>query len=710
MPMNMRHNLVDGRFFSLLSRFTLSRRVAVGLTALAVASGLATYAVMTKRPDDVNTLYFLLNVDLVLLLLLGTVVARQLLRVWAERKRGKAGSRLQARFVLVFSFLTVTPAILMAIFSAVFLYFGVQAWFNDRVSTAVKESLQVAHAYLEEHQKVMRADVLAMANDLNRQALYLLENPTVFAQAVDTQTMLRNLSEAIVFTSDGSVVAKSRLSFALELDTVDELLLRQASEGEVVILTGDNSDRLRALVKLDRFLDTYLYVGRMIDVGVLAHVRNTEHAVREYTTLEGRSAQLQISLTILFIVVALLLMMAAVWFGLVFSRQLVAPISALIEAAERVRAGDLGARVQEAGDHDEIDILARAFNRMASQIEAVLSGASSGVIGLDREGRVTLANAKAQEILQIEGKASFIGKRLLGTLPMIAPTLANALTDPDRSAQLQTEYAIAEGQPKRTLLIRITAEQGGAGGAVVTIDDITALVSAQRKSVWADVARRIAHEIKNPLTPIQLSAERLRRKYLPQIKDDPETFEKCTETIIRQVGDIGHMVGEFSAFARMPEPTKKKEDIVRICQDALILQKQAHSDIDFSFEYSQPVIATVDRSQLTQVITNLLQNAIDSVRERQQAIPGPGAITVNVEKRGRNVILSVNDNGRGLPDKDRDKLMEPYVTTRGRGTGLGLAIVKKILEDHEGSVSLEDMSDGGARALVVFPLESDEQK
>lgn len=695
-----------------LSDLTLSGRVAVILTVAAVVSGIATYVVLTRQSTDISTAYLMLNLDLVLLLMLGTVVARQVVRLWGSRKRGVAGSRLHMRFVFVFSLLAAAPAVLMAIFSSIFLYFGVQAWFNDRVGTAVTESLEVAQAYLREHQQVMRADVLAMASDLNREASQLLDNSTGFDQFMTTQSRLRNLPEAVVIQSDGDMLAQAALSLTLSLDRVPQKFFTEADKGDVVLITGSSNDRIRALVKLDRFIDAYLYVGRVVDATVLAHVQTTERAVAEYTTLEGRQSQLQISMTLMFIAVALLLLLAAVWFGLVFSQQLVAPIGALIVAAERVRSGDLSTRVEAAGVDDEIAVLGGAFNRMTSQLqrqqeellsanrmlEAVLSGASSGVIGLDRKGIIVLANARAEELLKGASNDSLVGSSLTTYIP-------DAMAADDKP--IQFEYAIANG-PRRTLLARVTQEDGGAG-AVATIDDISALVSAQRKAAWADVARRIAHEIKNPLTPIQLSAERLKRKYLPQINDDPETFEKCTETIIRQVEDIGHMVNEFSAYARMPLPVKKMENVVTVCQDALVLQRQAHPDIGFGFIASEPdITADCDRSQLTQVITNLLQNAIDSIHERQHDRPGEGRVKVVVENKAGNISISIEDNGVGLPENMREQLLEPYVTTKKKGSGLGLAIVRKIMEDHGGSISIEDnFAEGeiksGAKAVIVFP-------
>ncbi|MCE9507365.1 MAG: PAS domain-containing sensor histidine kinase [Alphaproteobacteria bacterium] len=714
-------------FGDLVSRLSLSRRVAALLSAAVVLSCAATYIVLTKRSNDIDTVYWLLNLDLVLLLLIGTVIAHQIARLWSERKRGIAGARLHVRLVLVFGVLAATPAILMAIFSSFFLYFGIHAWFNDRVSTAIHASLEVAQAYLNEHQQVIRADVLAMANDLNREASELTYNPEAFNSYMQTESQLRNLPEAIVVTSSGKTIARSRLSFTLELDNIPQKILREAEKGDVVLVTGDSRDRIRALVKLDRYFDSYLYVGRLVDANVLAHIQTTENAVEEYTTLQGKKSQLQVSVTVIFMIVALILLLAAIWFGLFFAEQLVTPISALILAAERVRAGDLGVRVPESANDDEVGLLGRVFNRMTGQIkeqhdeliaanqmlderrrftEAVLSGASSGIIGLDLNGFITLANSRAEELLVGDHPRPFIGAHLVDFIPETAELLQKAYQYPDKPASLQLEFALGNG-PRRTIFLHIMTERGG-DGAVATIDDISALVSAQRKAAWADVARRIAHEIKNPLTPIQLSAERLKRKYLPQIHDDPETFEKCTDTIVRQVNEIGHMVNEFSAYARMPVAMKRPENIVEVCQDALVLQKHAHAGIRFGFIASEPVIqANCDRSQLTQVITNLLQNAVDSIHERQQQTPGEGNIKLVVEQKGDNVFISVEDNGVGLPEKERDKLMEPYVTTKKKGSGLGLAIVKKIMEDHEGSVVLEDSvrqdTEYGVKATIIFP-------
>ncbi len=719
-----------GTLAKFFSRIALSRRAAIILTIAAISSCIATYMVVTERSTDTNTVYWLLNLDLILLLMMGTLISHQVVKLWLERRKGQAGAKLHVRLVLIFGALAAAPAILMAIFSSLFLYFGVHAWFNDRVSTAVYSSLEVAQAYLKEHKQVMRADVLAMANDINRESVALRANKKAFNDYIQTQSRLRNLPEAIIFTSRGKVEAKSDMSFILDMDNIPQEVFDEAQKGEVTLITSGEGDRIRALMRLDRFLDAYLYVGRLVDASVLEHISTAETAVKQYTDLESKKSQLQISITAMFVAVALILLLAAIWFGLVFAEQLVAPISALIRAAEKARAGDLGTQVEESNKDDEISLLGKAFNRMTTQIkeqrdklisvnmilderrrftEAVLSGASSGVVGIDVKGVITLANVKAEELIKPEDEEeSFVGSKLEEFIPEVADLIIKAHESPDKPVSLQLEFS-KEGAPNKTLSIYITAEQGG-DGSVATIDDITNLVSAQRKAAWADVARRIAHEIKNPLTPIQLSAERLKKKYLPQITDDPKTFEECTDAIVRQVGDIGHMINEFSAYARMPVAIRREEDLVEVCNDTMLFQKNAHPEVDFEFDSSEEkIMANIDRSQITQVVNNLIQNAMDSITERQKEKPYKGEIKLNVEDKTKSVVIVLEDNGAGLLEDNKTKIMEPYITSKKKGSGLGLAIVKKIIEEHDGSVVLDNsvINDTvvGVKATIILPKE-----
>ncbi len=715
------------------ARTGLRHKLAVLLITLSVASGIATYAALTQAPffgDDPTTVTILLTLDLVFLLLLGTLVAQRIVSIWWKRRRNQAGSRLHVRMVSVFTLLAVAPALLVATFAAIFFYFGVEAWFSKHVQTSLNESLEVAQAYLEEHKQVLRADGLAMANDLNRQATLLSEDPIRFAQIVSAQAYLRNLTEVIVFDGSGKILARSGLTFALSFEPITDEMRGHADKGDVVLIVSDNDNRVRALVRLDNFVDTYLFVGRPVEPKVLAHMATTQTAVKEYRQLEGKRFGLQLVISLIFVVVAMLLLLAAVWFGLNFANRLVRPISELINATERIRGGDLAARVRVAGTDgdDELDRLGRAFNRMADQLstqrtelmevnrqldfrrrftEAVLSGVSAGIIGLDPQFRINIMNAPAAEFFELPKPEMLNGEPVAS----LSPEIQHILDTMPRGARLAEGQAEIRhpGKPARTILIRASSELAGTEikGYVVTFDDVSELLAAQRKAAWADIARRIAHEIKNPLTPIQLSAERLRRKYANEITTDPEVFQACTDTIIRHVDDIGRMVDEFSAFARMPAPVIKEHELKELCRQTAFLQSAARADIKYVQNLPlEPCYAECDVRQIAQGLTNLLKNAAEAIDSRPMPLEGqlpPGEIRLHLKVEEEEIVLSVEDNGKGLPVEERHKLTEPYVTTRTKGTGLGLAIVKKIMEDHHGELILADRPHGGAIVSLIWP-------
>ena len=710
----------------------LSRNLGYVLGAAAVASGVATVAAMTgtqKGSADLQTVVALLYLDVMLLLLLAGVVARKLITVWAERRRGRGGAGLHVRFAVLFSAVAVMPAVLVVAFSAIFLNVGIQGWFGERVSTALNASTTVARAYLQEHRNTIRGDALAIAADLNDNAARLAQQPAAIRDLLSYAAQQRTLAEAVVMDGFGRVVARSALSLSLEFDRVPTDAIDAARLGEVVVLTGDQDDRVRALVRLARFVDAYLLVGRFVDSRIIDHIQRVERAVSQYQATQRESRGIQISFVAMFVLVAVLLLLAAVWIGLTLATQMAEPIVKLIDAAERVGEGDLTARVDARGSGDEVARLGRAFNRMTSQIEnqrlglieanrqiderrrfteAVLTGVSAGVIGLDAAGAINLPNRSAADLLGVD-LTTKIGSPLRALVPEMIPLLDEAAARPERLVQGQIRFA-RQGQT-RTLHVRVSAERIGGNviGYVVTFDDITDLLSAQRTAAWADVARRIAHEIKNPLTPIQLSAERLKRKYLKEIATDPDTFATCTETIIRQVEDIGRMVDEFSTFARMPQPSLKPENLSEICRQAIFLERARHPTIDYILELPPADVPLFcDVRQVSRAIVNVLKNgaeAVEAAREkngeeykgwvRLKLTPGDPA-------RGLATVVAVEDNGIGLPADQRDRLTEPYVTTRTKGTGLGLAIVRKIMEDHNGEILLDDREGGGARISLVF--------
>lgn len=713
--------------WSRLKEFDLERRLALALTVIAIVAGLATYWVISRSPPygpDVNTVLFLLNLDLVLLLLLGIVIARRLVQLVLQLRQGSAGSRLHTRLALLFSGVAATPAIIVAIFSVFFLSTGLENWFSERVRNALENSLAVAQAYLQEHRENIRADALAMAADLNRESLSLDFDAARLRQVVNAQAALRSLTEAIVFDGTGRVLARTGLSFTMEVEQIPASELERAAAGEVVSLTSDTDDRVRSLIRLDGFGDAYLFIGRFVDAKVLGYMERTQTMVHEYQRMQSERSGIQITSALIFMIVALLLLFASVWVGLVFANQLVAPISRLITAANRVRAGDLLARVPEDGpESDEFCMLSRAFNRMTAQlesqrrelidanqqlderrrfIETVLAGVTAGVIGLDPDRRILLPNQAAQHFFGEEEEV--IGRRIEEVLPGSAKLFELLAQRPDEEV-VERQLSVERAGSGRTLLVRLSPQREGGRtlGYIVTFDDITALLSAQRQAAWAELARRIAHEVKNPLTPIRLSAERLERKYLGQIREDRESFTKSIGTIVRQVDTIGRLISEFSAFARMPAPVMREESVDEVVKDAVFLQQSAWPQIRFTVGLpdERPVRLACDAPKVSQALTNLLQNSINAVSEGSQA--RSGAIEVRVRRAPGTVLVEVEDNGPGFPP-DRERLFEPYVTTRVKGTGLGLAIVKKIMEEHGGSVELLAGEGHGALVRLAFPV------
>ncbi len=722
----------------------LGRLSTLALAALAAALGVGSFIMMSSgaplaiRPNLVTALVIS---NLSVLLLLGASLAGRLTRVWVERRRGSAGSRLHIRLVLLFSVVAVLPTILVGVFATAWFSLGIQGWFNDRIRTALEEGLQASQGYLSEHRDTIKTDALGMKSDLERAGRLMFQDPESFGQVLASQTTLRGLDEAVIFVpATGEVVASAGLMAGIGPGQISPGALDAARTGEVPVLGNNAATEVRALIQLNSTPPLMMMIERAVDPTILEHMRHTEEAVAEYQRLDQNRSNLQVTFALIFALVALLVLAAAVSIGLVLANQIARPVGWLMQAAERVRGGDLAVRVPEIASDDEIAGLSRAFNRMTGQLsaqraelmdaysqiderrrftETVLSGVSVGVIGLDSAGRVELPNRVAAELLGIDLLA-VTGARFADLVPEIEPLLARATAAPARlnggeitSGEITTgEIQIGPARSRRTLLVRIAPElkAGAARGFVVTFDDITELQAAQRKAAWADVARRIAHEIKNPLTPIQLSAERLKRRFAREITSDPETFIQCADTIVRSVGDIGRMVDEFSAFARMPQPVIKPEDIGRVAREALVLQRNARPQIHWTTDIPERgPIAACDRRLLGQALTNLLQNAADSIAMRPQDVLEAGNISVDVHTIGTQVRVSVSDNGVGLPAKDRARLTEPYVTHKPKGTGLGLAIVKKIMEDHGGTVTLDDRNDTdaattGAVATLILPL------
>lgn len=692
---------------------------AVVMVAVII-SGIATYAALTEIPpfgDKPNLLFNLLKIDLVLLIALAALNIRRVLTVLKAKTISKPkkakGVRIQTRLIMIFGFLALVPALLMAIFSALFFHYGIQSWFNERVRSAVNNANAVAEAYLDEHYKVVRADILAAANDFDRQAAIISANPNDIVRILQTQSTIRNFSEIALYTGSGKAIEQ----YGVEPNENFIGLLKENLEiinaGEVAVITDPNSDRVHAFVKLNNYIDVYLMVGRFVDPTVLSYVSVTREASEEYAFLEGKYAGLRVTVTMIYIVVALMLIVAASWLGIHFARQIVMPIADMIFAAERVSTGDLSVKLNEDTKFKDFSYLAQSFNTMTDEVkeqrnalmlanrqldtrrrftEAILSSASHGIIAVNKNQDITLVNNSAATLLEHE-EQDLVGNDISEFLIDIDEYLSKAATTPDVISQF--ELSITHSSlGARVLLVRIAPqmENNDQFGAVITLDDITDLQAVQRKAAWSDVARRIAHEIKNPLTPIQLSAERLQRKYIKQIDEkDREIFELCTSTIIRHVSDIGHMVKEFSSFARMPEPKMKEIDPIKVLKDVIVFEDHAHDSVDVILTKIDDCLIDsnmqifADPQQLRQVFTNILQNAIEAfeVIDRNET----AMVQIIALQDNGNFYFIFKDNGPGFPEEfDRARLTEPYVTNKDKGTGLGLAIVKKIIEDHKGSL------------------------
>ncbi len=710
---------------------------AMGFGAVAFISGLITYgAAVGFLPLSITsqTVSILLLVSLGFTIALAGMIALFVWRLWRQRRREEAGARLHIRVVVLFAIVAVVPSIMVAGFSAVTLNLGLQAWFSNRVGSVMEHSASVADAYLEEHRADIKGEAELMGTDLAR-ALPLLDyNPKRFAEIAATQAFVRSLDEAVVFGLVGEIYGRggrAPTKGAVQVPSQD--ILSALEPGKVRVVLDEDKARIMAVSRVGKG-DHFLMLSRQVDPAVVQHAVRTRTAFEEYSRIDERRSTIQIGFAVFYIMVSLLVLLSAMWLGLWFAGRLVSPISDLIEGARRVRDGDFDARVEGRAADREIETLRRTFNTMASRLsqqtselmqtnevlderrrftEGVLAGVSAGVVGLDPYRRVTIINRSACSMLA-QADEDLLDHYLEKAIPAFTPLIDEAFANPGKRVEGEVELTLQPTEPSdkaannmmaaqsvRTVNVRAQVMLDGTGniaGAIATFDDVTRLVSAQRMAAWGDVARRIAHEIKNPLTPIQLSAERLQRKYKKTIDDD-KVFAQCTDTIIRHVGDIGRMVDEFSSFARMPQPVMRDEDVEDIAKQALFLHEVAHNHVTFSYdtEIQGPINLHCDRRLVAQATTNLLKNAIESIDgKREEGGFGPdetGHIAVSIVKQDGWIDLRVADNGKGLPEAERHKLTEPYVTTRSKGTGLGLAIVKKIMEDHRGEILLEDNFD-----------------
>jgi len=695
---------------------------------LALVSAAVTFAVLAGLTPVVPThrvVVTVLLVDAVASLLLIGVIGREIWSIFSARRHGRAGARLHVRIIGLFSVVAAVPAVLVAIVASITLDRGLAPWFTSRIQTVIENSLTVAQIYFNQQNALIRSEISAMAFDVSRAKPIFDTDRERFRQFLSAQARVRGLPLTLMVHNDLSVVEKAEIEGVGDIGpTTASGALASVSETEPQVAMFLETKSVAAVIKLRGYDDTYLYVARPLDPRVIQQLQATQESVAEFANLEARRAGVQIAFALMYTVIALIVLLSAVWIGLNFANRLVAPIRRLIGAANLVSTGNLYVQVPVRRGEGDLSQLGETFNKMTQELrtqrddlmrardqidsrrrftEAVLAGASAGVIGVDSEGKISILNRSAEKLIgQNEAKA--VGRDLTEVMPELEPLFTEARTGMHRLVQGQ--ITISRDMRERNLSVRVTTEQSADEdrGYVVTLDDITDLVTAQRTSAWADIARRIAHEIKNPLTPIQLSAERLKRKYGKVITEDRAVFEQCTDTIVRQVDDIKRMVDEFSRFARMPKPVMTSEDVADTVRQVVFLQRVGSPDIDIEVETEREHMpAKFDRRLISQALTNIVKNATEAIAAVPPEQLGRGRILVSVKREGGDIVIDVIDNGTGLPKENRNRLLEPYVTTREKGTGLGLAIVGRILEEHGGGMELFDAPDvasGGRGAWV----------
>ncbi len=714
--------------------------VGLVVVVLSLISALATYLILTgltpimpSRAVVWAALFF--NVAVIIAMI--AVITWQVMGLWRAWRAKSAGSRLHIRIVALFSLIAALPALLLAVAATITFSRSLDSWFSVRVRTLIEDSRGVARSYVEEHGQVIRNDLLNMARDLDAAAPLANGDNEQLRRLVIAQAGLRDLPAAYIIDADGQPVIAAVEDERLVFAKPTRAALDEVKMGQVALSISMAAFRITAIGKLASYPGWYLYVSRPVSPEVLSHLQRTEQNATEFEQLRRSRGNLKWAHALMYLMISMTAMLAAIWVGLWFAGRFVAPIRRLIAAASEVSYGNLGVVLPEKRGEGDLRRLSATFNTMTRELkhqrdqlvtaneqllvrrrfmEAVLAGVTAGVIGLDSDGRIELVSRAALALL---GKVEedLIGRQLTDAVPEFAMAYRDQSDQSQKPGRAPDPVTIEVGGDERTFAVRITHEKAGSDdvGMVVTFDDITELVTAQRTGAWADVARRIAHEIKNPLTPIQLSAERLKRKYGRAITEDRETFDKLTDTIVRQVGDLKSMVDEFASFARMPKPEMADDDLRHAVQEPVLLFSEGHPKVDYRTELPDTAIMTShDRRLITQAVTNLVKNATESVEGHAEAHKDDPSWKPLVETRvsiddGR-AIIEVIDNGPGFPKQNRMRLLEPYVTTKGhKGTGLGLAMVHKITEQHGGTLLLDDAPHArgrthGARVRMVLPL------
>jgi two-component system, NtrC family, nitrogen regulation sensor histidine kinase NtrY len=693
------------------------RLLAAFAVVLALLSACLTFVVLTGLTPIEPTpaiVYSFMLINVATILLLVGIIVREVWQVMQARRRGRAAARLHIQIVSLFSIIAVLPAIVVAVVANLTLDRGLDRLFSGPTHAVIQNSLTIASAYTQEHAELIRGDILGMANDIARARPLYDQDRRSFGEFLTESAASRNLPGAVIIDKDTKPLVAADTGTMLTYAPPAPDLLKNVGEDEPEMALLPEQNYFAAVIRLRGFSDTFLYVARPLDPNVVSLLKQTQAGAAEYSAVEARRLGIQVNFALMFAVIALTILMASILIGLNFANWLVAPIRRLMGAASLVSTGDLHVQVQVHRSEGDLAQLGETFNKMTHDlrtqrdelvnasdlidsrrrfIEAVLSSASAGIIGVDASGSVGILNRSAEKLIG-HAESETLGHPLSDVLPELDDMMKTAREGTQRLVQGQ--ITLSRDGHERNLSVRVSAEQTSQSrdNYIITLDDITELVSAQRTSAWADVARRIAHEIKNPLTPIQLSAERIRRKFGKVIIEDKSVFEQCTDTIVRQVDDIRRMVDEFSRFARMPKPVMEGEDVADTVRQAVFLMRVAHPTIDIEADIKEtPLRAQFDRRLISQALTNIIKNATEAIEVVPAEEMEKGRIDVIARRENDDILIDVIDNGIGLPKVARARLLEPYVTTREKGTGLGLAIVGRVLEDHGGRIELKDASD-----------------
>ena len=685
------------------------------------------YSIHNTADSNPKTISVFLLFGIVSFLLLLFLILFELSRLIFNIKKNRAASRLHSKIVGVFATIAIIPVVIVAILAVIFFEKGIEAWFSKRVQIALEKSATIAENYAVEVKKKVEGDSLYIALKLSNYSSSSFSNRLQLNYILNELSIERNANELAVIDNNGTIIAASRNSFFVPSNISPSNIFsnRKDKGSPLVFLNNNTNDNLSVITPLIGHFGLYLYFSRYLDPEIILNLKSVKESVNDYSQARKNSEESRITFTMVFLLVALILLLLAIWLGIAFANSLTVPISSLISASESVSSGNLKVSIYNNNNNkkDEIGSLIDSFNRMVKQLydqrkdlitaneqidtrrrftESVLTGVKSGVLGIDANNKIFLVNKSALELLEYDA-SKLIGRSIFDLFPNLKKTIQNVteLNLPVSEEQLDYMY---KGKRKK-FVIRISFENYKTlnSGYVVTIENITELIKIQRAAAWADIAKRIAHEIKNPLTPIQLSADRLKHKYLNKITNEKNIFINCIDTIIRQVSTIHRMVNEFSTFAQMPRPIFQNVNINEIVIGSISMIKLANSQLSIksNLEKIEKIHLKADPNLINQALNNLFKNSINAINENKEIIVGE--INIKLYKKNNMCYLDFIDNGIGFP-VNKEHLLEPYISRSKKGSGLGLAVVKKIMEDHKGSIELKDNNKNGAKVILSFPL------